>query len=114
MDFVLKNPNYGINSTEFSAAIQKGDAANIIEGIYSIIMLAETRFGIKLDEADKFRIQMAAQDEIVKQILDRAEKRPGTNSEKLKKFSEHISKTNLALSNAFANAVKSDYHGSVW
>ncbi len=75
LDFVLRDRVNGIVSNEFETALTKGDAKNIIEGIDSIILNAETKTRIRLSESDRLRVHMIAQDEIVQKLLTVAERR---------------------------------------
>jgi hypothetical protein len=67
-DFVLKDRYYGIISDEFTRAIKKGDVDNIVEGIDSAILNAQRRTRIRLSELDKARMNIMAQDAIVKRL----------------------------------------------
>lgn len=112
LDFVMRDPVHGIKSQEFQAAIKKGDLANILEGIDSIILNAEMRMQTKLDDTDRFRVKMMAQDAIVSEIIDNAEKNGSPDKkEKLKKLSEHISRTNDYINKAFHHAIAEGQHG---
>lgn len=108
VDFVLRDPQHGIKSPEFMAAVDQGDIANILEGIDSIILNAETRLRTRLTRTDKFRLQMLAQDAIIDEVLRRAERKSGTvgRSAKLNEVTEHISRTNLAINQIFNSALK--------
>ena len=68
LDFVLKHN--GITSPEFRGALKKGDAKNIMEGIDSIILNAETKTRLPLSESDKFMASLIAQDAVVETLLE--------------------------------------------
>ena len=100
IDFVLKDQHYGVLSDEFQKAVAERDARNILEGINSIILNAETKFNIHLSESDRFKLQMVVQDEIIAGMLAEAEKMILGRQDKareLRELCENLSKTNEVI-----------------